>query len=129
MGDRDDDNGEKKKMKKVTENCNECAICLESFHHVNINAANHVHDDDEEEKKKAATRVVRECGHKFHEKCLSEWFKRGRKTCPLCRRPCCTSDGPNNNISNNNNNNNNIGRPSIIYSIDLEIVSSRDSWL
>ena len=25
------------------------------------------------------------CGHKFHLKCITEWFKLKKSTCPLCR--------------------------------------------
>lgn len=26
------------------------------------------------------------CGHLFHTKCLEEWKRRGKNTCPVCRR-------------------------------------------
>jgi hypothetical protein len=33
------------------------------------------------------------CGHTFHNRCISDWFVRGRKlTCPNCRRPADLSN-------------------------------------
>ncbi|KAJ8452576.1 hypothetical protein Cgig2_004912 [Carnegiea gigantea] len=69
------------RIKKVTENCTECAICFEGFT-----------DDDgdrDSNKKKIAVRVLPECGHKFHERCLTPWLSicRSQPTCPKCRCP------------------------------------------
>ena len=25
------------------------------------------------------------CGHKFHIKCIKDWYNKGSKTCPICR--------------------------------------------
>ncbi|MDB4345583.1 hypothetical protein OAA43_00745 [bacterium] len=25
------------------------------------------------------------CGHKFHSKCIKDWYNKGSKTCPICR--------------------------------------------
>ncbi|CAH9065605.1 unnamed protein product [Cuscuta europaea] len=44
----------------------ECCICLADYE-----------DDD-------IVRVLPECGHLFHVKCIDIWFKR-RPTCPFCR--------------------------------------------
>ena len=27
------------------------------------------------------------CGHFFHIKCLQNWFRKGTRTCPVCRTP------------------------------------------
>lgn len=29
--------------------------------------------------------ILEDCGHQFHIKCIMEWFRKGHKTCPLCR--------------------------------------------
>lgn len=29
-----------------------------------------------------------ECGHVFHRRCISKWFRRGSLTCPMCRAVC-----------------------------------------
>ena len=26
------------------------------------------------------------CRHAFHKECLSEWYNKGTKTCPMCRK-------------------------------------------
>ncbi|XP_021954746.1 E3 ubiquitin-protein ligase TRAIP [Folsomia candida] len=30
--------------------------------------------------------MVSDCGHVFHRKCVTEWQKRGRNTCPICQQ-------------------------------------------
>ena len=45
----------------------ECAICLEQ---------------NETEK---CHRTVKICNHRFHDKCIRYWVKRGNWNCPLCR--------------------------------------------
>lgn len=47
----------------------ECAICLAEFA-----------DGD-------AMRVLPECGHGFHARCVERWLV-ARRTCPTCRRAC-----------------------------------------
>lgn len=27
-----------------------------------------------------------DCGHKYHKKCISRWFKKGQISCPMCRK-------------------------------------------
>lgn len=34
----------------------------------------------------AAVKLLHECGHAFHSKCLHTWFRHGNTTCPCCRR-------------------------------------------
>lgn len=46
-------------------NNNECIICLEPF------------------LKKDNISIINKCGHYYHAKCLSLWFKR-KESCPLC---------------------------------------------
>tara|TARA_Y100000389_G_scaffold122310_1_gene119663 strand:- start:613 stop:861 length:249 start_codon:yes stop_codon:yes gene_type:complete len=45
---------------------NECAICLED-----------IHPDDEDV-------TYLSCCHMYHNVCISQWFKKGRRVCPLC---------------------------------------------
>lgn len=33
-----------------------------------------------------AVKLLHECGHAFHTKCLHQWFRHGNSTCPCCRR-------------------------------------------
>ena len=68
-----------KQMKKITANCTECAICFEPF----------TADHDDQDEKSTGVLVLRECGHKFHERCLSPWLtiRRFNPTCPKCRCP------------------------------------------
>jgi hypothetical protein len=32
---------------------------------------------------------VLQCNHSFHQKCLAEWIKGGKQTCPICRASVC----------------------------------------
>jgi hypothetical protein len=46
-----------------------CAICLEDYKHGdNI-------------------RVIHNCGHQFHEPCITSWISTGHNNCPLCKKP------------------------------------------
>ena len=54
---------------------NACSICLQEY------------DDDTQ------TYTLDSCGHKFHTKCIVDWFRRA-STCPCCR---------NNNVENFDN--------------------------
>ncbi|KAJ8445491.1 hypothetical protein Cgig2_031304 [Carnegiea gigantea] len=68
-----------KKM-KITANCTDCAICFEAF------TTDHGDDDIDN---KTGVRVLRECGHRFHHRCLAPWLsiRRFNPTCPKCRCP------------------------------------------
>lgn len=33
-----------------------------------------------------AVKMLHECGHAFHSKCLHQWFRHGNTSCPCCRR-------------------------------------------
>ena len=54
-----------------------CIICLEDFKTNNKNSENR------ELKEKKETSLL-ECGHKFHRKCIANWFRKQQK-CPICR--------------------------------------------
>ena len=54
-----------------------CIICLEDF---KINDKN---SENRELKEKKETSLL-ECGHKFHRKCIANWFRKQQK-CPICR--------------------------------------------
>ncbi|KAH0449675.1 hypothetical protein IEQ34_020367 [Dendrobium chrysotoxum] len=47
-----------------------CIICLVNY--------------EEEQGKDKALRLLPECGHLFHAKCVDRWLRR-RRTCPVCR--------------------------------------------
>ena len=51
-----------------------CIICLDNFEEK---------DKNRELKEKEEVSVL-ECGHKFHTKCISKWFRKEQK-CPICR--------------------------------------------
>lgn len=36
--------------------------------------------------KKDAVKLLHDCGHAFHSKCLHLWFRHGNTSCPCCRR-------------------------------------------
>ena len=59
-----DDTIDNYKLRKQIPN-KECLICLEEF------------------KKNQNISVIINCGHYYHLKCLSEWFKR-KEVCPIC---------------------------------------------
>lgn len=54
---------------KITDNFEDCPICLESF------------------KLNQFYRKL-ECNHVFHKKCIDRWFKKDNLNCPMCRHPC-----------------------------------------
>ena len=45
----------------------QCSICLNDMRNTRSN------------------REIR-CGHRFHGRCIEEWKKKGKNTCPLCRK-------------------------------------------
>ena len=45
-----------------------CSICLDLF------------------KKKQNRFILEECNHAFHTRCIIQWFRSGKKSCPLCRK-------------------------------------------
>ena len=47
-------------------NLSDCPICLDSFH-------------------RNSPIIILLCNHKFHEKCIIEWFDKDNNSCPLCR--------------------------------------------
>ncbi|XP_010677663.2 uncharacterized protein LOC104893256 [Beta vulgaris subsp. vulgaris] len=71
---------DEEKVKRVTQNCTECTICLDSFD-VEINKS---HEKEGSEKKDKW--VLKVCGHKFHGNCIITWFNHGNLMCPNCRR-------------------------------------------
>ena len=54
-----------------------CVICLDDFKINNKNSENKELNEKEEVS-------VLECGHKFHTKCIANWFRKEQK-CPICR--------------------------------------------
>lgn len=57
--------------KNVLEPQGTCAICLEPF---GFNGY--------------TSETVR-CSHRFHKRCLCEWYRRGKRECPVCRTVPC----------------------------------------
>ena len=55
----------------ITDNC---IICLNS-----LNVENNLDPNDE------YSISTLQCGHKYHLKCISEWFLKQKHTCPMCR--------------------------------------------
>lgn len=78
------ESGKMPENSKVIED-GDCAICLEELNPPNPEEGE---GEGEDEKKDVLTL---KCGHRFHQGCISTWFKShyGRhKLCPLCRVKC-----------------------------------------
>lgn len=105
-----------------------CIICLEDF--LPIEKIKELEKSGNKEQYEKEETSILECGHKFHRKCIADWFKK-QQNCPNCRMKVDIGDSSNSNKSSQRAGNIGIDFANLVTEIlrvqsDINILNDRE---